>query len=281
MKNKIIVLTFLVYLTIPQLVSAIWWNPISWFEAKGLEIVQPINNKSQSEIELSTNDNTKDKSSATETKIVEKEIIKKIPVEKIVKKVITIPDQSIVNENNQLKTKIKELENEIAELKKDENLIEIKKKNLTAEIINIESAINKVLLFNIYCYQPLSSTKSSSIKSTSCESGLSEGMKNQKALELGDKKTSLLLEINEIGGMSNLDVTKSLDTQSIIQTTLEKEREATYQFFRKILITNVGNFSKDNIRILCEVPNKANGYYSPLFGILNSFDKACDEFRKL
>ena len=83
------------------MVSAIWWSPISWFREKEF-VVTPLNEEVK---QIPTTS----KPSITEPQTIEKEIIKEVPVEKIVEKIITKPDQLVIDENNFLKNKIKEL----------------------------------------------------------------------------------------------------------------------------------------------------------------------------
>ena len=115
MKNKILVLGLLFAVTVPQIVFATWWNPASWFEEKKVENSQSIEEFVTQQTPESISENTT-LPSKQEPEIIEKTVIKevKVPVEKIVEKVIIKPDQSVINENNLLKNKIKDLETQIA-----------------------------------------------------------------------------------------------------------------------------------------------------------------------
>lgn len=157
MKNKILILILLSAIVIPQIASAVWWNPASWFKEK-TPIDIPLNEGTE---QVSTTS----KMSTTEPQIIEKEIIKEVPVEKIIEKIVTKPDQSVINENNSLKNKIKELEiklqalqatstqcfvdlnklqERIKELEAPLSQTEIRRRELNIQIANIDIEISRV-----------------------------------------------------------------------------------------------------------------------------------------
>lgn len=126
--KKILSLALLA-LIIPQITFAAWWNPLSWFsnEAQVVEI-RPNQQSYENQQEEVGGDNSpdlfKNEPPIIEPKIIEKEVIKEVPVEKIitkivpvdriVEKVVTVPDQTIIAENILLKNKLKELESQPA-----------------------------------------------------------------------------------------------------------------------------------------------------------------------
>lgn len=95
-------------LIIPQVTFAAWWNPTTWFNRERA-IIEPAM--------------TKNESSMTDPEIIEKEIIKEIPVEKTV--TIENPAQS---------QKIKELVSQLEEANKTI-------RNLRAQIENLQTQI--------------------------------------------------------------------------------------------------------------------------------------------
>lgn len=118
MKNKILFLS-LGLILLPSIVHAEWWDPRTWFiqnEVKNTSEVR-IDIKDQ---EASTNTDNKvsgaviASSSAVlpEPKVIEMTATKTVavPVDRVVEKIIIQPDQSVIDENNLLKLKIKELQ---------------------------------------------------------------------------------------------------------------------------------------------------------------------------
>lgn len=127
-------------LVVPQLASAAWWNPMTWFEGSKSEPVTPVNTDEQTE-EVQTN--TKSASSnvlpPVETKVIEKQVIKEIPVEKVIEKVVTKSDQAVIDENNLLKSKIKNLETQILGYAKEINSLKAKIQELEVPLTQAEN----------------------------------------------------------------------------------------------------------------------------------------------
>jgi hypothetical protein len=109
---KKILIFLLIGFIIPQVTFAAWWNPRTWFvprDTKNLHLEEVIKNdelvpsKEQSAVSTSS-------LGTSETKIVERVVTKTIPVDRVVEKIVIQSDQSVIDENNLLKIKIKELQ---------------------------------------------------------------------------------------------------------------------------------------------------------------------------
>lgn len=106
MKNKIYILALASFVVMPQIVSAAWWNPLSWFEKQNI---------STDQVQI----NAQDQQSTT----TERQTTEQTPVikEKIIEKTITV-------DNPELQKKINSLLQENADLR--------------AKVISLTSSLN-------------------------------------------------------------------------------------------------------------------------------------------
>ncbi|MSR87600.1 MAG: hypothetical protein EXS69_00295 [Candidatus Zambryskibacteria bacterium] len=82
MKNKIIIFTLVIALAIPQIVSAVWWNPLSWFTQQKETYQQPkINSVTTSATSTVVEQTDKQTKSEPKPEIVTNTIIKTIQVD--------------------------------------------------------------------------------------------------------------------------------------------------------------------------------------------------------
>lgn len=100
MKKKTIILILLA-ITTPQIASAIWWNPTTWFQETN-QVFEPQKIK---EVTDKPTETVKEK--AVEKPII-KEVVKEVPVEKVVEKIVS--DPKLLEEIKALKAKIVTLE---------------------------------------------------------------------------------------------------------------------------------------------------------------------------
>ena len=178
----------------PQMVSASWWNPLSWFEEKKIEKSVDIEVMSQLSPEPTPEKVLPVKQ---EPEIIEKTVIKevKVPVEKVVEKTVTVQDQSVVNENTALRAKVKELESkynvcaaDLTKLKTSISQTEAQKKVIEVKIKEIENEIYTLNNFGYIC------TVSSS-GSSSCQNNIGEQERWPIVSQLETKKSELQIEL--------------------------------------------------------------------------------------
>jgi hypothetical protein len=101
MKNKTLVLGLIWAITIPQVATAAWWNPLTWFNQEAAVF------KYDSEVPVTAPEVEPEVVEIQVEKVVEK------PVEKIVEKVIKVDNpelqskiDSLIKENEELKSKL-------------------------------------------------------------------------------------------------------------------------------------------------------------------------------
>ena len=187
--KKYFVFLIVIIAILPQVASASWWNPLTWFqqekvEYKNTESIQP-NVVNEVESPATT-------TSAKEPEVVEKTVIKevKVPVEKVVEKTVTIQDQNVVNENTDLKAKIKDLESKynqcsasLAKLQSTISQTEAQKKVIEEKIKEIENEIYTLNNFGYMC--------TVSNGSSSCQNNISDQQKWPMVSQLEAKKSEL------------------------------------------------------------------------------------------
>lgn len=158
MKNKILTTILITSITLPQITLASWWNPSSWFKGDQTESTTTNNAEIPSSVNLSNKkiDNNNIVTTPTiEPKVIEKTVVKTVPVDRIVEKIV--PDQSVVNENNSLKKQIQDLQTTLKQrlddisklqaqiqiLQGSQTAVEAKKKDLISQIANVDLEIAK------------------------------------------------------------------------------------------------------------------------------------------
>jgi hypothetical protein len=158
---------------IPQAAIAAWWNPASWFKKPSLvheEVSESLSNA------LSTVSTTSD---------IE------VRTEKIIERIIVQPDKAVIEENIKLKNKIAELQAKLDQLTKSASDYEKRKRELSAEISGIESLMDKVMIFGIYCEE-------TEVNSLNCLSNLTDQQRADKVIELESKKTEFVSELKKL-----------------------------------------------------------------------------------
>lgn len=124
MKNKIYISILILSITLPQLASAVWWNPTTWFKSE-VKFEAPVKEQA---------DFYSEQQFTNEPEVVEREVIKEIPVEKTITKTIDNPEllkqvtslkaevskykTSLEESNTYATQKIGELNSKISELNK-------------------------------------------------------------------------------------------------------------------------------------------------------------------
>ncbi|HRH22462.1 MAG TPA: hypothetical protein PLB51_00515 [Candidatus Paceibacterota bacterium] len=147
MKNKIIVLS-LGAILLPSIVHAEWWNPRTWFVQNEIKNIPELR-VDAGDLKRSVNEhNEVPETTATsssvivpESTVIERAVIKTVtvPVDRIVEKIVIKPDQSVIDENNSLKLKIKELQGTPNQCLIDLEKLQARIKQLEASLTQAEA----------------------------------------------------------------------------------------------------------------------------------------------
>lgn len=145
--NKILFL-ILGIIFLPSIAHAEWWDPRTWFTQNEVKNVLEFKTEIKDQ---GANINKDNKSSETvvatssvavpEPKIIERTVTKTVtvPVDRIVEKILIKPDQSVIDENNSLKLKIKDLQATSTQCAVDLEKLQARIKQLEAPMTQAEA----------------------------------------------------------------------------------------------------------------------------------------------